>query len=416
MKIVILSMQFPPVLWDGVGAATSEISRALAARGHEVHVLSCLPGQEHSDEERDGVHAHRRPMVIPGPGRALRLPVLGLGLRAALRLSRGRDFPSDGLVRRLNQAVSCWVEYRRLGVDADVVVSNESDGLALGFVLRRTGPPVAITAHGPGMLRTRLWGRLTLRGRIADRIDRFGAHRADALVVPSQLLADTLAGSGWLVGREPVVVHNPFDATLWEPTPSADGTEPLVLAVGRIEPTKGVDHLVDAARLLTARVPGARVVVAGGYPVAGGGRRWAREVLSRNAALGSPVEFVGEVGREDLRDLYHRARVVVVPSRLDMFPTVVWEAAASGRAVVCSESVGMAAIVAQHGAGAVVPTGDVAALANSLTEFCTDPQRAGEAGRRARALVEQLVAPEVIGEQLERLYRQVAAKRRVTPA
>lgn len=399
-------MQFPPVLWNGVGAATSEMARALAARGHEVHVLSCVPHQPASDEEHDGVLVHRRPTLLSGPGRSQRIPVVGLGVRALLRLSRGRDHPSDGLVRRLNQAASCFVEYRRLGLAADVVATNESDGMALGFLLRRH-PPVAMTVHGPGMLRTRLWGRLTVRGRVADWLDRFGARHADALVVPSQLLAETLAACGWLSGREPVVVHNPFDATSWSATP-ADTTEPVVLAVGRIEPTKGVDVLVDAARLLTARVPGTRVVVAGGYPSGGDGRRWAAAVFARNAALGSPVEFRGELERDALRDLYRQARVVAIPSRLDMFPTVAWEAAASGRPVVCSDKVGMAELVAGRGAGTVVPVGDVRALADALTAYCDDATRAAGAGRAARRLVEDLVAPAVVGAQLEAAYEAVA--------
>ena len=60
MRIVFLCEQYPPEVWDGVGAYTCNVARALAAIGHEVHVL-CAKGVRIRDEYDKGVHVHRRP-------------------------------------------------------------------------------------------------------------------------------------------------------------------------------------------------------------------------------------------------------------------------------------------------------------------------------------------------------------------
>ena len=67
MRILFVSIEYPPETPDGIGSYVAEIGPALVARGHEVHVLSCLPDQPASDRVDRGVHVHRRGEVrLPG--------------------------------------------------------------------------------------------------------------------------------------------------------------------------------------------------------------------------------------------------------------------------------------------------------------------------------------------------------------
>lgn len=94
----------------------------------------------------------------------------------------------------------------------------------------------------------------------------------------------------------------------------------------------------------------------------------------------------------ELRDLYARSRFVVVPlvaSDSDNGVTVILEAMAMGRAVVCSRTRGQVDVVKDGETGLYIPVGDPQALRAAVTSLWNDPDRAREMGQRARAYVEQ---------------------------
>jgi glycosyltransferase involved in cell wall biosynthesis len=93
-----------------------------------------------------------------------------------------------------------------------------------------------------------------------------------------------------------------------------------------------------------------------------------------------------------LRDLYARSRFVVVPlfpSDTDNGVTVILEAMAMGKPVICSSTRGQVDVVQEGVTGHYVPVGDVAALRAAIVSLWNEPQRAQEMGRNARALVEK---------------------------
>jgi glycosyltransferase involved in cell wall biosynthesis len=94
----------------------------------------------------------------------------------------------------------------------------------------------------------------------------------------------------------------------------------------------------------------------------------------------------------ELRDLYARSRFVVVPllpSRSDNGVTVILEAMAMGKAVVCSATAGQVDVIEDGVTGLFVPVGDPAALRAAMVALWRDPERARAIGARARAYVER---------------------------
>jgi glycosyltransferase involved in cell wall biosynthesis len=94
----------------------------------------------------------------------------------------------------------------------------------------------------------------------------------------------------------------------------------------------------------------------------------------------------------ELRDLYARSRFVVVPllhSDTDNGITVILEAMAMGKAVICSRTRGQVDAVEEGVNGLYVPVGDAKALRNAILSLWNDPLRAQQMGRNARALVEK---------------------------
>ena len=382
MRILFVSIEYPPETPDGIGSYVAEIGPALVARGHEVHVLSCLQGQASSDRVDRGVHVHRRGEVrLPG------------GSKTA---------------QRLRHAWSCRVEAARLG-DFDVVEAADWMAEGLGLAFRRPAPLV-VHLHTPLAVTSRYAGTpRTLDLRVASALERVPVRRADLVTSPSERLLREV-GPSWLAGKRVRMVRLPIAPR--EISPNA--TPPVVLCVGRLEPLKGSDLLVEAA----VGLPG-EVVFVGRTTAQRDGKPYDKWLASRARELGAPVRFEAEVPRDDLARFYLGARVVAVPSRHENLPYAGLEALAFGRPVVCRSSSGLAELLLESGAGAVVEDDGPEALAAALRPFLEDPPRAAEASARARELVAHHCAPDVVAAQREAVYEEAvnsSRRRRRSPS
>ncbi|WP_328858876.1 glycosyltransferase [Williamsia herbipolensis] len=108
----------------------------------------------------------------------------------------------------------------------------------------------------------------------------------------------------------------------------------------------------------------------------------------------SPPEWLTLLPRmspSGVLDVYARSAVVVVTTRSNLHVsgmTVALEAMATGRPVVITDSPGMDDYVQDGVTGAVVPSGDDAAVAAAVSRYLDDPALAAEHGRNGRRLVE----------------------------
>jgi glycosyltransferase involved in cell wall biosynthesis len=150
---------------------------------------------------------------------------------------------------------------------------------------------------------------------------------------------------------------------------------PLAVCVGRVTRQKGQDLLLAAWPLVRARCPDARLAVVGGGDLL--------EPLRWQAPPG--VLFTGPV--DDARPWYAAADLAVLPSRWEGLPLTLLEALAVGRPVVGNDIPGIADVL-PRGAGAVVPAGDLVALAEAISYRIHHPDVAraeGKAGARYAA-------------------------------
>jgi glycosyltransferase involved in cell wall biosynthesis len=163
------------------------------------------------------------------------------------------------------------------------------------------------------------------------------------------------------------VIHPGLDTAWWaEHTEPRAASEPFrILFVGNDVARKGLGVLRKAAR----RLEGAEIdVVTGDEDVPPGeGVRVHRGITPRS---------------EDLRRLYNRADVFVLPTFADAVPNVVVEAMAAGLPVVATDVGAVREMVGA--AGVVVPPGDAEALAAALDELRGDPAGRAALGDTAR--------------------------------
>ncbi|WP_299440933.1 glycosyltransferase [uncultured Rhodospira sp.] len=140
---------------------------------------------------------------------------------------------------------------------------------------------------------------------------------------------------------------------------------PLLLALGRLHPVKGLDVLLHAL----ADVPGAWLWIAGEGP-----ERAALEALAERLDVAGRVRFLG--WRDDRTALMRAADLVVFPSRFEPFGTVTVEAWAHARPLVVADAAGPAETVRDGDDALLVPRDDAAALAGAIRRVLEAPDLA----------------------------------------
>jgi len=179
----------------------------------------------------------------------------------------------------------------------------------------------------------------------------------------------------------------------------------LIVGLGRLEPVKGFQLLIEALPLICSAVPATRLLLVGD-----GSLRDELGARARALGVGERVQMAG--ARLDAAAFLAAADLVVVPSLNEGMGRVLVEAMALGRPVVATRVGGIPAVMVEGETGSLVPPGDPPALARAASELLKDPglrQRMGEAGRRR---AEQFSLA-VMESRLLDLYRGLCAEKGV---
>ncbi len=223
------------------------------------------------------------------------------------------------------------------------------------------------TAHGVLLAAESYWQHSMLR--TYDDIEEY--------VVPSHYMAAALAEGG-LRGKVSVVRNavEPISGA-----PNRDGF--AVGFYGRLTPEKGVDTLLDAAKLL----PEATFRIAGEGPARLSLQEQTRRLQLRN------VEFVGDPGPDGLSAEFGRWHVSVVPSvSPENCPYAVLDAFRFGVPVVGTDDAGIRELVSDR--GLLFPRGDHRSLAASIRLLLQDSSVHERCARRGLELVDMECRPE----------------------
>jgi glycosyltransferase involved in cell wall biosynthesis len=192
------------------------------------------------------------------------------------------------------------------------------------------------------------------------------------------------------------------DTKRFTPIPEPGGP-PTFGFVGRLLNDKGIRTLLAAHRLLRARLPEARLLIAGTPDPANPASVTEAEAKSWNEQPG--VAWLGHV--DDIASLWAQAHVAILPSRREGLPLSLMEAAACGRAMIASDVPGCREVVIHEETGLLFPVDDARALAEAMARLAADPQLRARCATAARRLVCEKFAAGIIGHQIVTLYRQL---------
>ncbi|MDI5971680.1 glycosyltransferase family 4 protein [Streptomyces sp. SL13] len=225
------------------------------------------------------------------------------------------------------------------------------------------GPALVVTWHAGLPVRGTRAGLLRL-------LERRVARAATVVLGAWSGIVDEVRGLGARDARLAPVSFPPERARVRPAGPQADKTRaglgaldgPLILSVGRLEPHKGHDLLLDAAREWGGLRPRPTVVVAGE-----GADRAALQ--GRVDAEDLPVRLLGH--RDDVPELLAAADLVVLPSRFESYPLIVHEAMRAGVPLVATAVGAVPELVGD--AAVLVPKDDPEALAQAVSCLLADP-------------------------------------------
>jgi D-inositol-3-phosphate glycosyltransferase len=196
----------------------------------------------------------------------------------------------------------------------------------------------------------------------------------------------------------------------------------MILFVGRFDPVKGLDTLLEAMALIVQSDPhwldNACLCIVGGDRLDEPRRmdlELARiEAMRDSLGLHDVVTFLGAQTQDALPLYYSAAQVVVVPSRYESFGLVALEAMACGTPVIASNVGGLADLVRDGRTGFLVPDGDPHALAAKLLPLLDDPELRARLGAHGVATAEAY-SWATVAEKIDDLYAELLVSVPVTP-
>src|SRR5437868_4602162 len=400
MTICLVSRALSPEAHSGVARATWELAGALGRAGHAVHLVT-RSGELPADAP-PGVSVDR---VLAPP---LLAPAALAGEPVADHLSHA------AAVHRAVTEI-----HEREHVDAVLAPLWCCEGVVCGLDERF---PTVVSCMTSMATIEELRQRPALDGEAAQLIalERATMRRARyAHGLTTSALEKTLADYGAEPAETGVVGRGLSDRAQTRNAAPDAADPPLVLFVGRLERRKGVDVLLEAAKLLAADDLRFSLVLVGpdsddtdtGEPY----RLRFERGAGRDRALAGRVQFAGAVTDDELHRLYGGADVVCVPSRFESHGVVLVEAMMHGRAIVTCDAGGVPEVIEEDGNALLARPGDPDSLADCLRRVVGDSELRGRLGARSRALFEERFEAGRVGERMAGFLARVARAHRAAP-
>ncbi len=373
MKVGIV-VPFSWSYWGGVVEHAEQHARGLMALGHEARVIigNDPPGPLSTLlHPRAGRHGPLPDFVIP-VGRTVIVP-------ANASLSNICLTPQT--ILRMKRTL----ERERF----DVVHVHEPYVPIISLAaLYYPTCPIVVTCHASGG-RWAAWGK-RFWGVLAPRIDHVIAVSEQARTAAEPFFDQPIE-----------VVPN---GVALPASADADGREHRVVFVGRHEQRKGLPVLLQAWPAVYART-GARLRVVGADPLA------VRFLVRRLGIADEGIDVLGILTTEERDAEIAAAKVLAAPAiGNESFGMVLTEAFALATPVVASAIPGYTEVAGPDTA-ALVPPGDVAALADALIGLLEDESRRRALGERARRVASERYSWERITERLVSRYESLVSAR-----
>lgn len=249
-------------------------------------------------------------------------------------------------------------------------------------------------------------GGTGLMKRAAAWFSSASTNLGDQIVVPSPKFYRLLMQQKV---RKPIhIIPNGIDLSSFKTAKNAGalrnrlkvGAEaPILLTVGRMDPEKRLDFIVDAFVKISKQIPNAQLVFAGD----GSARKNLEEKVNA-LDVKNKIHFLGMVNRNDLPDVLHDATIFLSASTTEVHPISVIEAIASGLPLVAVQDEAFEGMIEHDVNGYMTPL-DVNIYADTIVKLLQDKKKLEAFGKRS-ALLSEKYSIEGQVKALEKLYTE----------
>jgi glycosyltransferase involved in cell wall biosynthesis len=259
---------------------------------------------------------------------------------------------------------------------------------------KKLGLPCVVTVHGV----------FADRGGVVNLAQKAYLHtlglevlrNADRVICLTQKDADEIGRLGCPLEKIRLV-PNAVDTELFKPCNERESN--LVVWVGRFVHEKGVEYLIEAARIVADTVKDVRFLLIGYGPLKG-------EIIKlvHERGLEKIVRIVGPLSRNEIAEVLGRATVFAFPSLKEGLPLAVLEAMACGVPVVGSDVSGVNDLVEDCVTGLLVPPLDSMPLAKSVLSLLLDAGLRNKISVNARRAIIEEYGWDKVMKKLDAIY------------
>lgn len=319
----------------GVQRHVRDLSAWLSRQNHEVQIIAPpAPGQ---DPQKDG--------CLSEIGRSRQISIHG----TAFELSHARRRDIQATVAKLREWGADMVHMHTPWTPMLVWQLWRALALPTLTTIHATLP----APHGNG-----------LTDRYIRRAARHFIHNSQAVVIPSNAPRKMLQS---LVPEfTPHVLPPAVDLTPWLNAPHTRHRELSVVYLGRLEPRKGIDVLLDAWADCAAQLPQATLTIAGDGALT--------PLVLRSGLPG--MRYFGRPDDTEARALLAGADILVAPAPYgESYGLVLAEAMAAGAVPVAAENDGYKSVLGPQGSDLLTEPGNAKALSAKIIELAQDRTR-----------------------------------------
>jgi glycogen(starch) synthase len=411
LKLAVFVWEFPPRIAGGLGTYISEIAPRFVKMGSDVSVFTLNDGMLEEHDVQNGIDVYRPKLlniedVVPIMV-AEDIRKWGTGIRFFGDLTMSNILSADHLVNQLSRK-----EHREF----DALVVHDWLSIMGGMISKRElNIPLIFHLHSTERGRTLGGGSKTIMD-----LEYTGGQRSDQLVTVSYSMRDELISLGF-PPEKIKVVYNGVDPQKYNPesVPKSRidsiraryGISPndyMILFVGRIVVSKGVDRLVQAMITLRKSIPNAKLVILGTSNMQNGIEELVR-ILKLEGIVKLRFEWIAE---EERITHYAASDLCVFPSLYEPFGIVALEAMSMSKPVVvgATSGSGMKEFVVPNGpdqCGIHVDPHEPCNIAAAISRALENADKMQQMGKNGRRLVRENYSWDSVTKRTLELYEDL---------
>jgi N-acetyl-alpha-D-glucosaminyl L-malate synthase BshA len=361
--------------YGGSGVVATELGKALAKRGHQIHFISyALPFRLDSFVENVVFHE-----VETSSYPLFEFPLYSLALASKMvEVAEYEDLDLLHVHYAIPHASSAYL--------AKQMLKGKKD---LKIITTLHGTDITLVGLEPSFL----------------PLVKFSIEKSDGVTAVSRFLKEKTL-TNYNIEKDIEVIPNFIDTNIYKPISNSEfkkyiapNGEKILMHTSNFRPVKRVPDTIKIFEQVFKEIP-SKLVLVGDGP-----ERSDCEKLCRQINLCEHVKFLGK--QDGLVDILNAADVFLIPSQSESFGLAALEAMACGVPVVSSSVGGLPELVKHNDSGFIAEIGDIDRMSKYVIDLLTNPRKYEIFSNNARRRAIELFGIDKIVPYYENYYQTV---------